>query len=68
MKRGNKMNTKLVRELEYAIDIYNDGVDEDDYIYWWDILNEMNDLTDDAEVSKVIREIKREAERITARA
>ena len=62
------MNTKLVRELEYAIDIYNDGVDEDDYIYWWDILNEMNDLTDDAEVSKVIAEIKREAERIMARA
>ena len=62
------MNTELSHELEEAIDIYNDGVDEDDRIYWWDVLNEMNDLTDDAEVLRVIEMIKAETEKTMARA
>lgn len=62
------MNTELAHELEEAIDIYNDGVDEDDRIYWWDILNEINDMTDDAEVIRVIEMIKAEAEKTMARA
>lgn len=62
------MNTKLARELEYAIDIYNDGVEEENHIFWWDILNEMNDLTDDAEVIRVIEMIKAETEKTMARA
>jgi hypothetical protein len=62
------MNTEISHELEEAIDIYNDGVDEDERIYWWDVLNEMNDLTDDAEVIRVIELIKAEAEKTMARA
>ena len=62
------MNMELAHELEEAIDIYNDGVDEDERIYWWDILKEMNDLTDDAEVIRVIEMIKAETEKTMARA
>lgn len=62
------MNTELSHELEEAIDIYNDGVDEDDRLYWWDVLNEMNDLTDDAEVIRVIELIKAETEKTMTRA
>ena len=62
------MNIELAHELEEAIDIYNDGVDEDERIYWWDILNEINDMTDDEEVIRVIEEIKSETGRTLARA
>lgn len=62
------MNIELAHELEEAIDIYNDGVEEDERIYWWDVLNETNDLTDDAEVIRVIEMIKAEAEKTMARA
>lgn len=62
------MNIELSHELEEAIDIYNDGADEDERIYWWDILNEMNDLTDDAEVIRVIELIKAETEKTMMRA
>lgn len=62
------MNLELAHELEEAIDIYNDGVDEENHIFWWDILNEMNDLTDDEEVIRVIEMIKAEAEKTMARA
>ena len=61
-KRG--MNLTLAEELELAIDLYNDEVDEDDYIYWWDVLNEMNDLTDDEEVWRVIMTIEEETRKI----
>ena len=62
------MNLELAHELEEAIDIYNDGVEEENHIFWWDIVNEMNDLTDDAEVMRVIELIKAEAEKTMARA
>lgn len=62
------MNLELAHELEEAIDIYNDGVEEENHIFWWDILNEMNDLTDDAEVMRVIEMIKTEAKKTMARA
>ena len=62
------MNIELAHELEEAIDIYNDGVEEENHIFWWDIVNEMNDLTDDAEVIRVIEMIKAEAEKTMARA
>lgn len=61
------MNMELAHELEEAIDIYNDGVEEENHIFWWDILNEMNDLTDDAEVIRVIELIKAEIEKTMAR-
>lgn len=60
------MNLELAKELELAIDLYNDEVEEDQYIYWWDILNEIADMTDDDEVVSVIIDIERETERLAA--
>lgn len=59
------MNIALAQELEYAIDRYNDEVEEDQYIYWWDIINEMSDMTDDVEVIQTIIAIERAAEALT---
>lgn len=59
------MNLALAQELEYAIDRYNDEVEEDQYIYWWDIINEMSDMTDDEEVIRTIIAIDRETEKLT---
>ena len=58
------MNMDLAQELEYAIDRYNDEVEEDQYIYWWDIINEMRDMTDDEEVIRTIIAIDRATERM----
>ena len=58
------MNMDLAQELEYAIDRYNDEVEEDQYIYWWDIINEMRDMTDDEEVIRTIIAIDRAPERL----
>lgn len=58
------MNLALAQELEYAIDRYNDEVEEDQYIYWWDIINEMRDMTDDEEVIRTIIAIDRETEKL----
>lgn len=60
------MNTALAQELEYAIDKYNDEVEEDMYLYWWDVLNEMTDLTDDKQVLRTIMAIENETEKIKA--
>ncbi len=51
------MNNKLSILLDDAIDEYNERVCEDNRIYLWDILNEMDDLTNDKEVLRVITEI-----------
>lgn len=48
---------ELCAMLEDAIDNYNETVCEDERIYWWDVLNEINDLTDDEEVMQVILDI-----------
>ena len=61
------MNLTLAQALEDAIDNYNEEVNEDGRIYWWDILNEMHDLTDDDEVLRVIMAIERETEKMTGR-
>lgn len=61
------MNKALAQELEYAIDRYNDEVEEDHYIYWWDVLNEIRDLTDDEEVIRTIIAIERATEELTVR-
>lgn len=58
------MNMKLAQELEYVIDRYNDEVEEENYLYWWDVINEMHDMTDDEEVIRVIISIERETERL----
>ena len=59
------MNRALAEELELTIDRYNDEVEEDQYIYWWDIINEMSDMTDDEEVIRTIIAIDRETEKLT---
>ena len=61
------MNRTLAEELELVIDRYNDEVEEDNYIYWWDIINEMRDMTDDEEVIRTIIAIERETERLQGR-
>ena len=60
------MNIELSHELEEAIDNYNETVCEDERIYWWDVLNEINDLTDDEEVLQVIQEIENRTSRMAA--
>ena len=60
------MNNELSILLDDAIDNYNEQVNEDDRLYWWDILNEMNDLTDDDEVMQVIRMIENQTIRLKA--
>lgn len=60
------MNNELSILLEDAIDNYNEKVNEDDRLYWWDILNEINDLTDDEEVLRVIVAIENETSRLKA--
>lgn len=60
------MNNKLSILLEDAIDEYNEEVSECGRIYRWDILNEMNDLTDDHEVFKVITAIVYETVKLKA--
>lgn len=62
-----EMNLTLAQELELVIDRYNDEVEEDSYIYWWDIINEMRDMTDDEEVIRTIIAIERETERLQGR-
>lgn len=58
------MNENLAVMLEDAIDNYNDMVCEDEYLYWWDVINEMDDMTDDAEVMEIISQIDREREKL----
>ena len=59
------MNEALEVLLTEAIDKYNEEVlHEDLYLYWWDVLNEIGDLTDDDEVLSVIIDIEREADRL----
>ncbi len=54
------MNNELSILLDDAIDNYNEQVDEDNRLYWWDILNEINDLTDDEEILQIITTIENE--------
>lgn len=60
------MNNELSILLEDAIDNYNEEVCEDNRLYWWDILNEMSDLTDDEQVLRVIVAIENETEKLKA--
>lgn len=58
------MNENLAVLLEDAIDNYNDMVSEDDYLFWWDVINEMDDMTDDEEVTEIIAQIESETKRL----
>lgn len=58
------MNNELCRLLNEAVENHNDYADDDNFLYWWDVLNEIEDMTDDAEVMDMIARIDRETERM----
>lgn len=58
------MNNELCRLLNEAVENHNDYADDDNFLYWWDVLNEIEDMTDDAEVMDLIARIDRETERM----
>jgi hypothetical protein len=61
------MNKELEIALDEAIDAYNEEVNEDARLWWWDVLNELNDLSDDDEVIRMIIRIERETEKLQSR-
>lgn len=61
------MNMRLAGELELAIDRYNDEVEETEYIYWWDVVNEISDWSDDLEVIRTIIAIDCETNKLKSR-
>lgn len=61
------MNKELEIALDEVIDAYNEEVSEDQHLWWWDVLNEIKDLTDDEEVIRVIIRIERETEKLQSR-
>ena len=58
------MNNELCRLLNEAVENHNDYADDDNFLYWWDVLNEIEDMTDYAEVMDLIARIDRETERM----
>ena len=56
------MKPELCRLLNEAIETYNDYADEHEQIYWWDILNEIADMTDEDEVMRIIVRIEKQAD------
>ena len=61
------MNKELEIALDEAIDAYNEEVNEDARLWWWDVLNELHDLSDDDEVIRMIIRIERETEKLQSR-
>lgn len=60
------MNMELARALNEAIDLYNEEVEPNEYIYWWDVINEIRDISDDEEVFDLIVAIERQADKLKA--
>lgn len=58
------MNKELCRLLNEAVENHNDYADDDNFLYWWDVLNEIEDMTDDAEVMELISSIQTETEKL----
>ena len=58
------MNNELCRLLNEAVENHNDYAEDSNFLYWWDVLNEIEDMTDDAEVMDLIARIDRETERM----
>ena len=58
------MNKELEILLDEAIDNYNEEVNEDQHLWWWDVLNEIRDLSDDDEVMRVIIGIEKATEKL----
>ena len=58
------MNKELEVLLDEAIDNYNEWVSEADHLWWWDVLNSINDLSNDEDVIRTIMAIENAAERL----
>lgn len=58
------MNNELCRLLNEAVENHNDYAEDSNFLYWWDVLNEIEDMTDDEEVMDLIARIDRETERM----
>lgn len=56
------MNMELCKALEEVIEQYNEHAGEYEQLYWWDVLNNIVDITDDEEVINVIIGIEKAAE------
>jgi hypothetical protein len=61
------MNKELEVLLDEAIDAYNEEVSEDQHLWWWDVLNEIRDASDDDEVIRVIIGIEKATEKLQMR-
>lgn len=61
------MNKELEAVLNDAIDAYNEEVEEAEYLWWWDVINNIKDLTDDDEVIRIIIAIERMTEKLQRR-
>lgn len=58
------MNNELCRLLNEAVENHNDYADESNFLYWWDVLNEIEDMTDDEAVMEIISSIQMETEKL----
>ena len=58
------MNKELCRLLNEAVENHNDYADESSFLYWWDVLNEIEDMTDDEAVMELIARIENNTERM----
>lgn len=59
------MNMELARLLEETIDRHNEVADKNEHIYWWDVLRDMRDMSDDEEVFDMIVQIERRTDKLT---
>lgn len=58
------MNKELEVLLDDAIDNYNEMVSEDERLWWWDVLNSINDLSNDEDVIRTIIGIEKATEKL----
>ena len=59
-----QMNKELEVLLDEAIDNYNELVSEADHLWWWDVLNSINDLSNDEDVIRTIIGIEKLTEKL----
>lgn len=58
------MNKELEILLDEAIDNYNELVSEAEHLWWWDVLNSINDLSNDEDVIRTIIGIEKLTEKL----
>ena len=48
------MNEEIASTLEKAIEFYNSKVDETQQLDWWDVLDCIDDITDNKQVANAV--------------